>query len=67
MGRIGCKAWIFKKELYKKTREDLMEEVKLIPKEELEKLPEVAAVVPELPIASKQLEIEDDMTPEEGA
>ena len=23
MGRIGCKVWIFKKELFKKTREDL--------------------------------------------
>ena len=38
MGNIGVKVWIFKKELFKKTREDLMEEVKLIPKEELEKI-----------------------------
>ncbi len=33
MGRIGVKVWIFKKELFRKTREDLMEEVKLVPKE----------------------------------
>src|SRR5579864_6261330 len=38
MGRIGCKVWIFKKELFKKTREDLLEEAKLIPKEELEEI-----------------------------
>src|SRR5476649_1871234 len=38
MGRIGCKVWIFKKELFKKTREDLMEEAKLIPKEQIEKI-----------------------------
>lgn len=44
MGRIGCKVWIFKKELFKKTREDLMEEVKLVPKEELEELAKQAAV-----------------------
>jgi len=46
MGRIGVKVWIFKKELFKKTREDLMEEVKLIPKEELEQLAEKAEIVP---------------------
>src|SRR5208337_5305872 len=38
MGRIGVKCWIFKKELFKKTREDLIEEVKLIPKEEIEQI-----------------------------
>lgn len=38
MGRIGVKVWIFKKELFKKTREDLMEEVKLIPTEEIAKI-----------------------------
>ena len=40
--------------------------MKLIPKEELEKLPEVPVAVPE-PLASKELEIEDDSTTEEGA
>ncbi len=67
MGRIGCKAWIFKKELYKKTREDLLEEVKLIPKEELEKLAEAPAPVPALDVPAKELEIEDDLTTEENA
>src|SRR4029077_19715358 len=43
MGRIGCKVWIFKKELFKKTREDLVEEAKLVPKEELEELAKAAA------------------------
>ena len=38
MGRIGVKVWIFKKELFKKTREDLVEEAKLVPKEVLEEL-----------------------------
>ena len=46
MGRIGVKVWIFKKELFKKTREDLMEEVKLIPKEEIEKLAAKEAQTP---------------------
>jgi small subunit ribosomal protein S3 len=46
MGRIGCKVWIFKKELFKKTREDLLEEEKLIPKEELEELAKTQAAAP---------------------
>jgi len=60
MGRIGCKVWIFKKELFKKTREDLMEEVKLVPKEQVEQLAAVEAVpsIPETPL-------EDDFSPEE--
>src|SRR5579864_3802689 len=56
MGRIGCKVWIFKKELFKKTREDLLEEVKLVPKEELEKLAkaeETAARAPEAVAATE--------------
>ncbi|MBN1824178.1 MAG: 30S ribosomal protein S3 [Endomicrobiales bacterium] len=30
MGQIGCKVWIFKKELYKKTEKELLEEAKLV-------------------------------------
>jgi small subunit ribosomal protein S3 len=68
MGRIGVKVWIFKKELFKKTREDLIEEAKLIPKEALAEVAEkaeVATPVEEPVAASKELEIED--LPEEGA
>lgn len=62
MGRIGVKVWIFKKELFKKTREDLMEEVKLIPKEEIEKIAQtetVAAPVGDTPepVAAEDQEI----------
>src|SRR4029077_13340845 len=46
MGRIGVKVWIFKKELFKKTREDLIEEAKLVPKEELEELAKKADMAP---------------------
>jgi small subunit ribosomal protein S3 len=38
MGRIGVKVWIFRKELFKKTDADLMEEVRIIEKEKLEEL-----------------------------
>jgi small subunit ribosomal protein S3 len=71
MGRIGCKVWIFKKELFKKTREDLMEEVKLVPKEQIEELAKVEAPVaapePVLPADDAGLTVEDDIIPEEGA
>ena len=33
MGQIGCKVWIFKKELFKKTEKELMDEAKLIDKD----------------------------------
>jgi small subunit ribosomal protein S3 len=67
MGRIGVKVWIFKKELFKKTREDLMEEVKLVPKEELEKLAEAVPVAAEEPVAAAPGEdLEDEILPEES-
>lgn len=50
MGRIGVKTWIFKKELFKKTDADLMEEVRVIEekeKEELAKKVEAGLVTPE--------------------
>lgn len=65
MGRIGCKVWIFKKEMFKKTREDLMEEVKLVPKEALEELAAQAAVTP-VPVVEVPAADEDAM-PEETA
>jgi small subunit ribosomal protein S3 len=65
MGRIGCKVWIFKKELFKKTREDLMEEVKLVPKEELEQL--AAAPAPAAPVEEPTAAPDEDLLPEENA
>ncbi len=67
MGRIGCKVWIFKKELFKKTREDLLEEVKLVPKEELEQLAKIEAVAAPVPVAAEVApESDEDLLPEEG-
>ncbi len=43
-GKIGVKVWIFKKELFKKSKEDLLEEVKLV---ELEKIKETPSVLEE--------------------
>jgi small subunit ribosomal protein S3 len=66
MGRIGVKVWIFKKELFKKTREDLMEEVKLVPKETLEELAKKEEPVPvAAPATAPEPEVED-IIPEEG-
>ena len=65
MGRIGVKVWIFKKELFKKTREDLAEEVKLIPKEQLEELAAKVAEVavpaePIVPVAGLEPDVEEE-------
>ncbi len=39
MGKIGCKVWIFKKELYKKTEREMLDEAaKLLEKEKIEEL-----------------------------
>ncbi len=38
MGRIGVKVWIFRKEFFKKTEADLMEEVRVIEKEKMDEL-----------------------------
>jgi small subunit ribosomal protein S3 len=65
MGRIGVKAWIFKKELFKKTREDLVEEAKLVPNEAIEELAKAAetpaAAVAAAPAVSAEPEIEEDI------
>ncbi len=71
MGRIGCKVWIFKKELFKKTREDLGEEVKLVDKEKLEELAKAATAAPvgeaAAPLPVEVQDLEEDLPPEEGA
>jgi small subunit ribosomal protein S3 len=42
MGAIGVKCWIFKKELFRKTDADLMEQVRVIEKEKIEELARLA-------------------------
>lgn len=37
MGQIGVKTWVFKKEFFKKTEKDFLDEVKLVNKEDIEK------------------------------
>lgn len=46
MGQIGVKVWIFRKELFRKTDADLMEEVRVIEKEKMEELAKQAAENP---------------------
>jgi small subunit ribosomal protein S3 len=46
MGLIGVKCWIFRKELFKKTDADLMEEVRVIEKEKMEELAKIAEQQP---------------------
>ena len=48
MGLIGCKVWIFKKELYKKTEKELMDEAKLIDKDKLEEVAKAVVKEPEI-------------------
>jgi len=69
MGRIGVKVWIFKKELFKKTREDLAEEVKLVPKEiieEIAKTADKAAATEEMAPVPAAAALEEEASPEEG-
>ena len=54
MGCIGVKTWIFRKELFKKTDADLMEEVRIIEKEKLEELAKQAEAAPAEPIISEE-------------
>jgi small subunit ribosomal protein S3 len=67
MGRIGVKVWIFKKELFKKTREDLIEEAKLVPKEVLEELAQksdTVAPVEEPAAVAAEPEVDEESTEE---
>ena len=48
MGLIGCKVWIFKKDLYKKTEKELMDEAKLVDKDKLEEVSKTAGKEPEI-------------------
>ncbi len=49
MGLIGVKCWIFRKELFKKTDADLMEEVRVIEKEKMEELAKAAELQASMP------------------
>lgn len=68
MGRIGIKVWIFKKEHYKKTREDLLEEVRLIEKERLEELAKQAeaseTAAPPEPVLDPAADVIEEEEPE---
>ena len=70
MGRIGVKVWIFKKELFKKTRADLVEEAKLVPKEVIEELAKTAEAVPPVeepaPAQAAEPEVDEETLPEES-
>jgi len=48
MGQIGCKVWIFKKELYKKTEKEMMDEAKLIEKDKIEEVAKTEIKAPEI-------------------
>ena len=67
MGLIGVKAWVFKKELFRKTDADLMEEVRVIEekeKEELARKLEAGLVTPE-PVVSLEPRAEAEVLEEE--
>jgi len=63
MGKIGCKVWIFKKELYKKTEREMLDEAaKLLEKEKIDDLAKAAdegkiVIEPILPIEDTPEEI----------
>jgi small subunit ribosomal protein S3 len=68
MGAIGVRTWIFKKELYKKTDADLMEEVRVIEKEKLEELAkqaESATAAAEPPVVPVEPAAEAEVIEEE--
>jgi len=62
MGRIGVKVWIFKKEHFKKSEQDLLEEVRLIEKE---KIDELAKQQEESPAPTIEEDLADDAAGEE--
>ncbi|MFH1379190.1 MAG: 30S ribosomal protein S3 [bacterium] len=43
MGQIGVKVWIFKKELFRKTEKDLLDEARLVEKEKIEEYQQKSA------------------------
>ena len=70
MGKIGVKVWIFKKELYKKTEREIIDEAaKLVEKERIEELARVAeeTQVPAVdPAAADEIAAEENPIIEEG-
>ena len=63
MGKIGVKVWIFKKELYKKTEREMLDEAaKLLEKEKIEEIAQASDQIKVEPI----LPIPDEIAPEEA-
>lgn len=58
MGQIGVKVWIFKKEFFRKTEKDLVEEARLIEKEKIEEYAKQAAQEIEEKDETKEIIIE---------
>jgi len=58
MGQIGVKVWLFKKELYRKTEKELLEEARLIDKDKIEEV--LQAGTKEIDIKPDVLEIGPD-------
>src|SRR3989339_1529980 len=44
MGKIGVKTWVFKKELFKKTEKEMLEEVRLLEKDKIEEIAKNAPI-----------------------
>lgn len=55
-GKIGVKVWIFKKELFRKTDKDLLEEARKIEKEQIEEIEEEKPLLEEM--SSKEEDID---------
>ncbi len=62
-GKVGIKVWIFKKELFKKSEKDLLEEAKLV---EEEKIEEITEKIVEEPTPEEDTRGGEDVIPEES-
>jgi len=68
MGKIGCKVWIFKKELYKKTEREMLDEAaKLLEKEKIEEIAKAAETINITEDILQPVEVagDEDIIPEE--
>lgn len=61
-GKIGVKVWIFKKEFYKKSEKDLLEEARLVEQGKIEELTEKTVETQ----PSQEEDKKEDVTPEES-
>ncbi|OGS36770.1 MAG: 30S ribosomal protein S3 [Elusimicrobia bacterium RIFOXYB2_FULL_49_7] len=58
MGKIGVKTWVFKKELFKKTEKEMLEEVRLLEKDKIEEIAKNAPI-PSAASAEPILDLEE--------